>query len=268
MYHCVMANQWGNPELKSFKNNYIRRVIVDTARVFVHRLLTTEVEEILVRASSHGAVFTEDGLPAILPAYEMDDSIEAKYGLKFQIPNFEFKLELDDLNFAQIGDVFIYKNFGKEVEIPQPTREAYIDEVVDKIGGHQLSLGSSGKDVKFLAYFLGLENPSQKDKFDKEMEDAVTYFQERMGMPVNGEVDIYTWNAIIPKGSERIAAGYAGIKVRALQSALRVAGYNVPVTSRFGTETIRVVREFQVANNLRVTGRVGLLEWNELFHLK
>lgn len=268
MYHCFMANQWGNPELKSFKNNYIRRVIVDTARVFVHRLLVSEVEEILIRASSHGAVFTEDGLPAILPAYEMDDSIEAKYGLKFQIPNFDAKLEIGDLNFAQIGDVFIYKNFASDVEIAQPNRDAYIDEVADKIGGHQLRLGSEGNDVKFIAYFLGLDNPSQKTKFDKEMQDSVIYFQQRMGMPVSGEIDIYTWNAIIPKGSERIAAGYAGIKVRALQSALRVTGYNVPVTSRFGTETIRSVREFQDRNNLRVTGRVGLLEWNVLFHLK
>jgi peptidoglycan hydrolase-like protein with peptidoglycan-binding domain len=53
-----------------------------------------------------------------------------------------------------------------------------------------------------------------------------------------------------------------------LQSALRVYGYNSPITSRFGTETIKTVREFQQANNLRVTGRVGFLEWQLFFELK
>jgi hypothetical protein len=263
-----MANQWGNPELKSFKNNYVRRVMVDAARVFVHRLLVSEVEEILIRASSHGAVFTEDGLPQILPAYGMDDSIESKYGLKFQIPNFDTKIDISDLNFSQLGDVFIYTKFDSDVEITPPTKDAYIDEVVEKIGSRQLKLGSSGRDVKFIAHFLGMNEPSQREDFDKEMQDATVFFQERMGMPVNGEIDFYTWNAIIPKGSERIAAGYAGVKVRALQSALRVVGYNIPVTSRFGTETIKVVRQFQQDNELRVTGRVGLLEWNVLFHLR
>lgn len=265
-----MANLWGNPELKSFKNNYIRRVIVDTARVFVHRSLVSDVEEILVRASTAGAVFSKDGLPAILPAYEMDDSIEATYGLKFQIPNFDTELELDDLNFTQIGDVFVYKNFSlaDAAIVTSSKEEAYLDEKSEKIGSRQLKLGTKGTDVKFIAYFMGMADASQRDSFDKDMAEAVTYFQHRMGMPTTGEVDWYTWGAIIPKGSERIAAGYAGVKVRALQSAMRVLGYNVPVTSRFGTETIRSVREFQESNKLRITGRVGLLEWNVLFQLK
>lgn len=263
-----MANQWGNPELKSFKNNYIRRVIVDDARVFVHRLLINEVEEILLRAASNGAKFSKDGLPTILPAYDMDDSVESKFGLKFQIPDFDTKIDLTGTNFEQLGDVFIYKNFNDDVELAMPTKDAYVDEVVEKIGSRPIVMNSKGNDVKFLAYFLGMSDPIQRDVFDEEMRDAVVYFQNRMGMPVTGEVDTYTWNAIIPKGSERIAAGFAGIKVRALQSALRIFGYNVPVTSRFGTETIRVVRQFQVENKLRVTGRVGLLEWNVLFHIK
>jgi peptidoglycan hydrolase-like protein with peptidoglycan-binding domain len=89
-----------------------------------------------------------------------------------------------------------------------------------------------------------------------------------MGMPVTGKLDWYSWNAIMPKGIDRIAAGTAGIKVRVLQSALRVNGYNCPVTSRFGTETIRSVREFQTDHNLRITGRVGFIEWKFLFELK
>jgi peptidoglycan hydrolase-like protein with peptidoglycan-binding domain len=78
-------------------------------------------------------------------------------------------------------------------------------------------------------------------------------------------LDWYTWNTILPKGAERIAAGYAGAKVRVLQSALRVYGYNCPVTSRFGTETVRSLREFQKDNSLRTTGRAGQTEWIILF---
>jgi hypothetical protein len=264
-----MANQWGNPELKSFKNNHIRRVIVDTARVFVHKNITGEVEEILIRAASNGAVFSKDGLPTILPAYEMDDSVEAKYGLKFQIPDFDSELELEDTSFKQIGDIFIYEDFSADEEAPAATIESvYIDKVSSKLGSRQLRLGAKGEDVKFIAYFLGMEDAVQHDTFDESMKEAVTYYQTRMGMPETGEVDSYTWSSLMPKATDRIAAGYAGTKVRALQAALRINGYNCPITSRFGTETIRSVREFQSDRQLRITGRVGFLEWNQFFELK
>ena len=263
-----MPNLWGNPELKSFKNNHIRRVIVDTARVFVHKNLTNEVEEILLRASASGAIFSNDGLPNILPAFEMDDSPEAKFGLKFQIPDFQTQIDVADLKFKQIGDVFIYTEFDTNQQKEPVEISTYYDERGDKIGISQLNLGSQGKQVKFMAYFLGFADASQVTEYEKTMVEAVKFFQRRMGIPETGTVDWYTWGSILPKGSERIAAGYAGAKVRALQSALVVNGYNCPVTSRFGTETIRSVREFQQANNLRVTGRVGLLEWNLLFQLK
>jgi hypothetical protein len=263
-----MANSWGNPDLKSFKNNYIRRVLVDTARVFVHKNILSEVEELLLRAAAHGAVFSQDGLPTILPAYDFDDSVEASYGVKFQIPNFDIPLDVSDLGFTQVLDVFVFTNFTPDVDKTPTTQDNYVDAPNDKIGNKQLKLGSTGLDVKFIAYFLGLEQPSQRDTYDNDFVDAVKFFQDRMGMPVTGEVDWYTWNAIIPKGTERIAAGYAGVKVRALQSALIVNKYNPPITSRFGTETIRTVREFQADNKLRITGRVGFLEWNVLFKLK
>jgi hypothetical protein len=263
-----MANSWGNPDLKSFKNNYIRRVLVDTARVFVHKNILSEVEELLLRAAAHGAVFSNDGLPTILPAYDFDDSIEASYGVKFQIPNFDTELDVSDLGFTQVSDVFVFTNFTPDTEKTPDPQDNYVDAPNDKIGSKQLKLGSTGPEVKFIAYFLGLEQPSQRETYDQDFVDSVTHFQTRMGIPVTGEVDWYTWNSIIPKGTERIAAGYAGIKVRALQSALIVNKYNPPITSRFGTDTIRTVREFQEDNNLRITGRVGFLEWNVLFKLK
>ncbi len=261
-----MAENWGNPTLKSFKNNYIRRVIVDQARVFVHKNIVGAVEELLLRCASHGAVFSDNHLPVVLPAYQMDDSPEASLGLKIQVPNFDSEVEVSDIGFAQVGDVFIYsKDSG--VEMPSHD-ERFIDEVSQKIGHRQLTLGTSGDDVRFLAHFLGVEEAVNKRVFDDSMIDALNYYQRRMGMPETNLVDWYTWRAILPKGAERVAAGYAGAKVRALQSALRVYGYNCPITSRFGTETIKTVREFQVANGLRVTGRVGFIEWNLFFELK
>jgi hypothetical protein len=263
-----MANSWGNPELKSFKNNYIRRVIVDSARVFVHRNVVDAVEAILLQAAESGAIFSSDGMPKVLPAFEMDDSLEAQFGLKFQIPSFDKELDLADSIFEQLGDVFVIKNGISQDSIAPKNEDAYIDVVSEKIGYRQLEFGSKGKDVKFLAYFLGMEDASQREVWDEQMQEAFDYFQLRMGMPISGKLDWYSWNAIMPKGVDRIAAGTAGIKVRALQSALRVNGYNCPTTSRFGTETIRAVREFQVDNNLRVTGRVGFIEWKFLFELK
>lgn len=263
-----MANSWGNPELKSFKNNYIRRVMVDSARVFVHRNIVNAVEEILIEAANNGAIFSNDALPKILPSFEMDDSKEAAYGLKFQIPNFDKELNLAESPFEQFGDVFVIKNAFDDAVIEIQNDEVYFDKPSEKIGYRQLEFGMSGKDVKFLAYFLGMEDAAQQQVWDKKMQEAYDYFQERMGLPKTGKLDWYSWNAIMPKGIDRIAAGTAGIKVRALQSALRVNGYNCPTTSRFGTETIRSVREFQSDNNLRVTGRVGFIEWKFLFELK
>ena len=238
------------------------------ARVFVHKNITGEVEELLIRAANHGAIFTHDNLPAILPAYAMDDSEEATYGLKLQVPNFFTEMECNDLGFMQEGDVFIYQHFSLDDVKPEVELDGYFDEVSDLIGSKQIQLGHSGKEVKFLAYFLGLPNAAIKNTYDDEFTSAVTYFQQRMGIPKTGKLDWYTWQTIIPKGTERIAAGYAGMKVRALQSALMVNGYNVPLTSRFGTETLRAVRAFQENNGLRATGRVGFLEWNLLFKLK
>lgn len=261
-----MTDNWGNPELKSFKNNYIRRVIVDQARVFVHRKILAQVEELLLRSLANGAVFANDHLPVILPAYQMDDSAEAQMGLKLQIPNFTQEIDIEDLGFEQVGDVFIYKA-DSDVQLPTH-EERYVDEVSNKIGYRQITLGMSGDDVKFLSYFFGMDEAATKRVFDDELLAALNYFQKRMGIPITKMVDWYTWKSIIPKGAERIAAGYAGAKVRVLQAALRVYGYNCPVTSRFGTETIRAVREFQTANNLRVTGRVGFIEWNLFFEMK
>ena len=261
-----MADNWGNPQLKSFKNNYVRRVMVDQSRVFVHRNIITQVEELLLRALNNGAVFSNSHLPVVLPAYQMDDSPEAAMGLKLQIPNFTAEIEIADLGFTQIGDVFVYNT---DADIQMPTHEdRYVDVPSGKIGYRQITLGMSGDDVKFLAYFFGMDTAVNQRVFDDVLLSHLNYYQTRMGIPQTKMLDWHTWNAILPKGAERIAAGYAGAKVRVLQSALRVYGYNCPVTSRFGTETIKAVREFQVANNLRVTGRVGFLEWNLFFELK
>lgn len=261
-----MANNWGNPELKSFKNNYIRRVIVDQARVFVHKNIVVQTEDLLIRAAEAGAVFSDNHLPNQLPAYLIDDSKEGRLGLKFQIPNFFKKIETKDLGFSQVEDVFIY-NADSEVET-EDRESLYVDETPNKIGSETLLVGARGDAVKFIAYLLGLPDASQKFVFDDELSAGVRFMQSKLGIPETGIVDAYTWQSILPKGSERIAAGFAGIKVRTLQSALRVYGYGCPVTSRFGTETIKVVREFQRDNNLRITGRVGFLEWKLLFDLK
>lgn len=263
-----MASKWGNPELKSFRSNFIRRVMVDDGRVFVHKVIMDEAEEVLIRAADSGATFSTERWAADLPSYGFDDSFECKMGLKFQIPNFDKTIAVEDLGFTQIGDVFIYTDFVAEEKKPKVELPTYQDEIEDKIGSRQLTRGARGNDVKFLAYFFGMENPSQIETMTLELISNLQTYQARMGIPVTGDADWNTWKAILPKGSERLSAGTAGAKVRALQAALVVNGYNPPTTARFGIETIRAVREFQNANNFRVTGRAGFLEWNLLFALK
>lgn len=255
-----MSNQWGNPNLKSFKNNHIRRVLVDLSRVFVNRKITVETEDLLIRAASYGAVFSQDKLPTILPAYEMDDTEEAKLGLKLRIPNFDKSMPCEDLGFRQDGDVFIF--VGETTEV---NRQSLYDNETALIGSREVKEGDTGADVEFLAYFLGVESPHEKKVFDIDIAEAVNYLQKRMGIPETGFMDSYTWNSILPRQTDRIADGFAGQKVRALQSALKVNGYNTPVTSRFGVETLKKMRDFQSDNDLRITGKAGLLEWRLLF---
>lgn len=253
----------GNRKLKSYKTTYIRRVIVDDAQVSVHRDIVPQTEELLIRAVDNGVTFSTDGLPVTLNGYDPEGSDPYSYGLVVEIPTSK---DLSDIGIGlgfegkHEGDVTIF-TFDPEAEpAPVPTFE---DIRSEQIGSRQVKIGASGKDVKFINLYIN--NEDDEDRFTQKTQEGVLYLQERLGIPQSGMFDWYTWHSVLPRRNYRLVPGSAGPKVRALQSALRCNAYNPPLTSRYGTETIHAVREFQVDNDLRVTGKIGLQEWSLLF---
>lgn len=251
----------GNPNLKSFKQQYIRRVILDMARVYVHKEILSQTEELLGRALEHGIDLSDNGLPKNLIGYDPDGNEAQKTGLYLELPT---DRELEDiekgLGFVRKGNKFYFDVNANLDELPD-----YEDVQSRRIGSRQLKLGDEGMDVKFVNLFCGLEDAVNNEKFTQETAAAVSFMQSKLGIPETGQMDWYTWQSTLPKPNLRISGGHAGPRVRALQASMRVFGYNPPLTSRYGTETIRAVREFQVDHKLRVTGRITYNEWLILF---
>lgn len=252
----------GNPELKSFKTAFIRRVIVDNIYAWVNKEIIPQTEELLCRAVERGVAY-EGKFPHTLKSYDPDGTEDQKFGLfvKFDTEANLSGIE-EGLGFTAVNGGFVY---DPTVYVNMADLPSLIDDVPKKIGARQLKLDATGEDVKFIHYFLGLANKQNLLTFNKETEEAIIYWQTRMGITVTGIVDWNTWGSIIPKKHVRLVGGSAGPKIRALQSALRCIGYNVPLTSRFGTETLRSLREFQDQNGLRTNGRAGQPEWEILF---
>jgi hypothetical protein len=251
----------GNPKLKSFKQTYIRRVVLDMARVYVNKGILAQTEELLSRALEHGVDLSDNGLPKNLIGYDAEGNDAQKIGLYVQLPTDRDLVGIEKgLGFVRRGNEFFFDVNSQLEQLPE-----YEDVPSFRIGSRQLKPTNEGSDVKFVNLFCGIEDPLTVEKYTAETEAAVRFMQQKLGIPETGEMDWYTWQSILPKPKLRISGGHAGPRVRALQAGLRVLGYNPPLTSRYGTETIRSVREFQVANNLRVTGRVAYSEWLLLF---
>jgi len=117
---------------------------------------------------------------------------------------------------------------------------------------------------------------------------AVSAFQQQVGLPVTGNVDFETWNALndeferatfAKKQPERIAAlacnvrlkeGTTGDSVFLLQTMLNYIGeehYNIGGVQRTGVydaDTTEAVREYQRAAGLKMTGETDKATWDAL----
>jgi hypothetical protein len=253
---------FGNPKLKSFKTTFIRRVIVDNIYVWVNKEIIPQTEELLCRAVERGVSFegryahTIQGYDGESPLVAQNLGLYIKFDSQKNLQGIE-----EGLGFIYKEGVFIY---DPTAEVDKTILPSFEDVAPTKIGSRQLKLGAKGIDVKFINLYCGLTS-NDLLVFNKETEESVLYLQTRLGIPQNGIVDWYTWQSIIPNLRTRLSGGSAGPKVRACQSALRCFGYNTPTTSRFGTETLRSVRQFQEQHNLRTTGRIGDLELQLFF---
>ncbi|MFB2935842.1 peptidoglycan-binding protein [Aerosakkonemataceae cyanobacterium BLCC-F154] len=148
-----------------------------------------------------------------------------------------------------------------------------------------LKLGSSGAEVvelqKLLLRWKALLGSRQaerqfhnaklhKGKFDRAMKMMVEEFQEVMFLPVNGVVDIFTWQALYagsPIHLPKLKRGSKGEIVKALQKALLKTGdylYDSPLDGIFSSVTEWAVRHFQRRMGITVDGIVGFETWDTL----
>lgn len=148
-----------------------------------------------------------------------------------------------------------------------------------------LKLGSSGSEVvelqKLLLRWKALLGSRQaerqfynsnlhKGKFDRAMKLMVEEFQEVMFLPVNGVVDIYTWQALYagsPIHLPKLKRGSKGEIVKILQKALVKTGdylYDSPIDGIFTSVTEWAVRHFQRRIGITVDGIVGFETWDTL----
>ena len=123
--------------------------------------------------------------------------------------------------------------------------------------GETLELGSEGdavralqKRLKELGYYSGTVDGS----YGAATESAVTAFQKRNGLTVDGKAGRATLNKLYSADTQTnssLREGDEGADVRTLQSALRKLGYYTgAVDGSYGVSTSDAVRAFQIQNDL------------------
>ena len=157
-----------------------------------------------------------------------------------------------------------------------------------------LSSGDRGTDVLRIQYYLlviadalnvtSIPQPVLTGVFDANTERTVRGFQQYYGLPVTGNIDEATWNAIVKYyydyensfASDRKYPGYLlkngsrGRNVIFIQNALNALGTKIPgattirVDGFFGNGTESAVRLFQTYYGLTPDGIVGEQTWNKL----
>ena len=123
-----------------------------------------------------------------------------------------------------------------------------------RVGDLQILLANAG-------YFSG----AATSYFGSQTEDAVIRFQRANGLTVDGVAGPATFAALNgfipvepdPGSSGNLRFGSSGTEVTRLQNALTDAGYSVPATGYFGSQTENAVISFQRASGLVADGIAG-----------
>lgn len=161
-----------------------------------------------------------------------------------------------------------------------------------------LAPGSSGPVVSILQYYLSVIayfNPNLNfaainGYYGPETETAVREFQSFYGLPVTGEVDVFTWDTITRIYLQILSSlemGYSGQKAKLypgyflsygmqgddiidLQTYLSVVRRNIPqignveVTGIYDDQTKNAILNFQRLFGIPQTGAVGPVTWNAI----
>jgi peptidoglycan hydrolase-like protein with peptidoglycan-binding domain len=110
------------------------------------------------------------------------------------------------------------------------------------------------KIFRLLGYTLGRTD----GKFGASTREVVARFQQEEGLKVTRFVDKVTWGRI-QEYVQSPLIHKLGINVKALQTALRKAGFFYgKVDGSMGPQTREAVKAFQQANNLTADGLIGL----------
>lgn len=144
--------------------------------------------------------------------------------------------------------------------------------------------GSSGPDVALVQTWLnGLRDACTwhdilkvDGHFGTASEKAVTEFQLRNKLTVDGKVGANTWNAIyakytaahglhVPYPGIALRSGSSGGTVRLVQQKLNSLGERLNADGRYGAATAAAVQRFQRRNGLAADGSVGQATWEKLF---
>jgi peptidoglycan hydrolase-like protein with peptidoglycan-binding domain len=90
-----------------------------------------------------------------------------------------------------------------------------------------------------------------------QTENAVKNFQRRNGLVARGSLSNATWEALVVPSR----LGAQGDAVRALQTLLRRAEYDLPVNGKFGPSTRAAIMKFQNVRGLDSDGIAGKQTW-------
>ena len=165
-------------------------------------------------------------------------------------------------------------------------------------GSRLLKEGDRGIDVRILSYYLAFAADFEAvlvpagqvtDLFTPQMRENVENFQELQGLPVTGEADADTWNALYTQyvADYRIAypacadlteqtpsytlyPGSEGARVTNLQLTINslapfYCGVKlIDVTGRYGPETETDIRNLQAVFGLPSTGETDPLTWETI----
>ena len=144
--------------------------------------------------------------------------------------------------------------------------------------------GSAGPDTALVQTWLnGIRDActwhdllNADGRFGTASEKAVTEFQLRNKLTVDGKVGANTWNALyakytaahglhVPYPGIVVRQGASGGTVRLIQQKLRGEGETLTADGKFGAKTADAVRRFQKRNGLTVDGSVGAATWAKMF---
>lgn len=282
-----MADDWGNPEHKTFARRFIRQVAVEEVRVKVHAALVPLVEKLLTDLhEQHLAIervvgYPDAGLPlgnglvlqvAGVPE-EATDRAMLGYGFERQAESYVWAGTLEAARTVGV-EAEQALDQQHEAALSEPAAPAAaVAELPDNWqavlpGSRTLRAGCKpGRDVLFLQLLLQLPPTGA---YDEATVEAVRHLRRKRGLRGQAVMDADCWRQLLPRTRPRLRRGDTGQRVRLASAALLASGVLDHTATRphavFGSAMASELRTWQQSQGLAVTGMVTTLDWERLLH--